>query len=157
MISKGMVRKLLLVGAALGSVLILLGYVVYLGNAAPAVSPIPVGEGAEGRPYVVKLHAQWCPVCAYTKDMWAQIEAHYAGRVNRVVLDFTNEANTEESRAEASRLGLSAFFNEHSGETGTIAVLDGRTKEVMASIHGSRDFAEYRDAVDAALDATAGR
>jgi hypothetical protein len=30
-------------------------------------------------------------------------------------------------------------------------VLDGRTKDVTASINGSRDFATYRSAIDAAL------
>jgi hypothetical protein len=36
-------------------------------------------------------------------------------------------------------------------------VLDARTKEVTASINGSRDFAEYRTAIDAALAAAPAR
>jgi hypothetical protein len=77
--------------------------------------------------------------------------------VNLVVLDFTTDANTEASRAEATRLGLETFFEEYAGATGTIVVLDGRTREVTASINGSRDFATYRAAIDAALDGAAGR
>jgi hypothetical protein len=67
------------------------------------------------------------------------------------VLDFTTDANVEASRAEATRLGLTKFFDEYGGATGSIVVLDGRTKEVTASINGSRDFADYRIAIDAAL------
>jgi hypothetical protein len=37
--------------------------------------------------------------------------------------------------------------------TGTVLVLDGRATEIVAWIEGSRDFAEYRDAIDAALAA----
>jgi hypothetical protein len=86
-----------------------------------------------------------------TKGVWSQIEAAYAMRANLVVFDFTNQATTDASRAEAGRLGLEKVFDENAGWTGTILVLDGRTKDVTASIHGSRDFAEYRAAIDAAL------
>jgi hypothetical protein len=86
-----------------------------------------------------------------TKNVWSQIEDTYSARANLVVLDFTNQANTDFSRAEAKRLGLEAFFDEYVGATGTIVVLDGRTKEVTASINGSRNFADYRTAIDATL------
>jgi hypothetical protein len=42
-------------------------------------------------------------------------------------------------------------FDEYAGATGTIVVLDGRTRKVTASIGGSRDFAPYRAAIDATL------
>jgi thiol-disulfide isomerase/thioredoxin len=147
-----MLKKLLLAVFALGAVLVASGAVLYVRNHAPEVPALSAVEAAKpGKPYVVKLHAQWCPVCMVTKGMWTQIEATYAGRVKLVVLDFTNEANTEASRIEATRLGLDEFFKEYSGATGTIVVLDGRTKQVTASFNGSRGFAEYRTAIDAAL------
>ena len=145
-------KKAVLVVTSLGVVLVAFGSIMYVTNLAPAVPAISVVEAAHsGKPYVVKLHAQWCPVCMLTKGMWSQIESTYSRRVNLVVLDFTNQANTDASRAEAKRLGLEEFFDEHAGWTGTIVVLDGRTKEVTASINGSRDFAEYRAAIDATL------
>ena len=76
----------------------------------------------------------------------AEVERHDAEKY-----DFTDAATTDASRAEAERLGLGKYFDEHSGWTGTISIVDGSTKEVAASIHGSRDFAEYRAAIDAAL------
>lgn len=147
-----MIRRISLVTVSLGALLGVLGYGLYATNRAPAVPPISEAESTNsGRPYVVKLHAQWCPLCMVTRDEWHKIAETYAGRVNLVVLDFTNQASTDASRVEARRLGLDGFFDEYEGETGTVVILDGRTKKVTASIHGSRDFAEYRAAIDVAL------
>jgi thiol-disulfide isomerase/thioredoxin len=149
-----MIKKILLVVAALAVVLVAFACVMYVRNSTPTVPVISSAEAANpSKPYVVKLHAQWCPVCMLTKAVWSHIEATYSMRVNLVVFDFTNQATTDTSRVEAKRLGLEKFFDEIAGGTGTIAVLDGRTKEVTASIHGGRDFAEYRAAIDAALRA----
>jgi hypothetical protein len=46
-------------------------------------------------------------------------------------------------------------FDEHSGETGTVLVVDGSSKKVRDVLHGRRDPAEYRTAIDAALDVAA--
>jgi thiol-disulfide isomerase/thioredoxin len=147
-----MIRRISLVAVSLCALLGGLAYGLYATNPAPVVPLIREAEAANpARPFVVKLHAQWCPLCMVTKDEWQQIAKTYAGRVNLVVLDFTNQASTDASRVEARRLGLGEFFDEYEGETGTIVILDGRTKKVTASIHGSREFAEYRAAIDAAL------
>ena len=147
-----MIKKLLLLTTVVLLVLAATGSVLYVRNVAPAVPVIPTEAiPRSNKPFVVKLHAQWCAVCMVTKGAWSQIEETYAGRVHLVVLDFTTSAATEASRAEATRLGLQKFFDEYGGATGTVAVLDGRTREVTASIDGSRDFSAYRTAIDAAL------
>jgi thiol-disulfide isomerase/thioredoxin len=154
--SDDVMKKALLVVASLCAALMALGFFLYLGNPAPAVPAISAVEAARTRkPYVVKLHAQWCPACMVTKGVWSRIEETYSGRANLVVLDFTNQASTQASKVEAARLGLERFFDEYGGATGTVVVLDGRTREVMASIGGSRDFGEYRAAIDAALERAA--
>lgn len=145
------------VGFLLVSV-VAVGYGLYLSNRAPVVAQIASADATTaGKPYVVKLHAQWCVYCLATKDEWQQIEKAYAGRVNLVVLDFTNEAKTNASRAEAARLGLKEFYDEYEGATGMIVVLDSRTRRVRAEIIGSRDFDAYRAAIDAALTDAAAR
>ena len=147
-----MIRKALLIVSFLVVALVAVASVMYVQNATPTVPTISAVEAANtSRPYVVKLHAQWCPICMLTKGVWSQIEVAYSARANFVVFDFTNRATTERSRAEAKRLGLEKFFDDNAGATGTIAVLDGRTKEEAASIHGIRGFDEYRAAVDASL------
>src|SRR3989442_15733548 len=117
--------------------------VMYCRNATPSVTTIFAVEAANpSRPYVVKLHAQWCPICMLTKTVWSQIAATYSGRANFVVFDFTNQATTDMSRAEAKRLGLEKFFDENAGSTGTIAVLDRRTTQETTPIHGIRSVEE---------------
>ena len=148
-------RKLLTVTLVLVAALGATGAILYARNSTPVVPTIATADAeAAGAPWVVKLHAQWCPVCMLTKGMWSEIEAHYAGRVRLAVFDFTDEATTAATRAEAERLGLGPFLEEAGIATGTIVVLDGRTKEILAWINGSRDFDDYREAVDAAIDAT---
>jgi thiol-disulfide isomerase/thioredoxin len=149
-----MIKKTLLAAASLIVVLVAFACIMYLRNVTPIVPVISSAEAANpSKPYVVKLHAQWCPVCMLTKPVWSQIVATYSMRANLVVFDFTNQATTDTSRAEARRLGLEKFFDENAGWTGTIAILDGRSKEVVKSIHGRRDFDEYRSAIDATLRA----
>ena len=147
-----MIKKTLLVVTLLAVGLVAGASVMYVRNAPPTVPMISAVEAANtSRPYVVKLHAQWCPICMLTKTTWSQIEVAYSGHANFVMFYFTNQATTDRSRAEAKKLGLEKFFDRNVGATGTIAVLDGRTKEEAASIHGIRGFDEYRAAIDASL------
>ncbi len=145
-----MIRKLLLAFATITIALAGTVAILYATNTAPAV-PTASGAADPAKPYVVKLHAQWCPYCLVTKDEWTQIQQTYAGRVNLVVLDFTNDAAWERSRAEAERLNLGAFFDDYAGATGMVVVLDGETKRVSAELDGNRPFDDYRAAIDAAL------
>jgi len=129
------------------------GYIMYFANRAPVAPPISAAEASSPtRPFVVKLHAQWCAVCMITMSVWSQIEDEYAGRVNFLVLDFTDEQTTDASGVAAERAGLRRIFDE-AGSTGVVLVVDGRTKEITASIGGSRDIEEYRAAINAALSA----
>jgi thiol-disulfide isomerase/thioredoxin len=150
-------RKSFAIAIVVIAVLVGAGALLYARNTTPVVPSIATADAAlAGSPWVVELHAQWCPVCMLTKGMWSEIEQSYAGRVRLAVFDFTNDATTAASRAEADRLGLGDVFEEAGFATGPILVLDGRTKDVVAWINGSRDFADYRAAIDSAL-AAAGR
>ena len=145
-----MFRKLLISAGFCCALIVTAGSLAYLTNGAPAVPYVPAGQ-PDAKPYVVKLHAKWCYICVYTRDVWSRIEKEYSGRVNLVVLDFTDEESTKRSRAEAARLGFTEFFEEYAGVSGFIVVLDGRTKKMTAEILGRGD---YRSAIDAALGKT---
>jgi hypothetical protein len=146
-----MIKKFLVGALTIILVLVGAGLAMFATNSPPKVARISPVESE--KLYVVKLHARWCAVCALTKPAWAEIEKTYADRVNLVVFDVTNGAATEASRSEAKRIGLEAFFEEHAGWTGAIAVLDGRTKKVVSVMEGRRSMAEYRAAIDEALKA----
>jgi hypothetical protein len=150
-----MIKKTFIASLLVALAVSIVGIVMFATNPAPKVARISTAD--PGKPYVVKLHARWCPVCALTKAAWSEIEKAYSASVNLVVFDFTNGTATEASRDEARRLGLDAFFAEHTGWTGAIAVLDGRTKQVITVIEGRRSIAEYRAAIDAALKGATNR
>ena len=121
-------------------------------NPAPQVPAVSASEALDTRrPYVIKLHARWCVVCMMTKDSWATVQEAYAGTVRFAVFDFTTDATAEASRVEAARLGLSAVFEESSGETGSVLILDGASKEVLDAVRGHHPLEVYRKAIDAAL------
>jgi hypothetical protein len=125
-------------------------------NPAPRVPFISADDGTgSGRPFVVKLHARWCPVCMVTKDAWADVSLRYAGRVRLVVFDFTTDRTTDASRVEARRLGLDAVFSDYEGATGTVLVLDGTSKEIKHSLHGNLAAEEYRRAIEETLNVEA--
>jgi thiol-disulfide isomerase/thioredoxin len=152
-----MLRKVFLVTVAIAVVLVATASFLYVRNATPLVPAIAMADAATaGQPWVVKMHAQWCPVCMLTKGVWSDIEQAYSGRVRLVVFDFTNDATTAASRAEAERLGLAEFFAEAGVATGSIVVLDGSTNDVLAWLGGSRDIDEYAAAIDVALSESRG-
>jgi hypothetical protein len=123
-----------------------------LANGAPVVPALSDAEAAETtRPYVIKLHARWCPVCMVAKDEWANLQDRYTGQVRLVVFDFTSDATTDASRMEARRLGLEAIFDEFFGVTGAVVVLDGRSREIRHVLDGSMDESEYHTAIDDVL------
>ena len=148
-----MLKKIAIIVLAGFVALVGTGVAMYFINAAPVAPAISAADAADpGRPFVVKLHSQWCHLCLITTRCGQQIEKEYAGRVNFLVLDFTDDQTTDASKAAAERVGLGRVFEE-SGSTGVVLVVDGRTKDVTASIAGSRNVAEYRAAIDNALKA----
>jgi thiol-disulfide isomerase/thioredoxin len=129
-----------------------------LTNLAPQVSEVSAAEAANPTmPYVVKLHAIWCPVCMLTKDEWTEIGNQYGGRVNLVVFDSTTESTRAASRAAAERLGLAEILDAYHGATGVVLVIDAATGQVLSSLGGNRPYEDYREAIEAALAAAASR
>ena len=148
-------RKFSLIGCSILGALAIFGFTMYQLNPPPKVPAVaPESAASSNRPYVVKLHAKWCPICMMTKGLWSELQSAYTGKVNLVVFDLTNKETVEASRAEAKRLGLERFFEEHGGETGGIFLLDGKSKEEKEGFYGSRQFAEYKRAIDGALATT---
>jgi thiol-disulfide isomerase/thioredoxin len=146
-----MIRKFLVTTGFIALALVGRVAILYAANGAPAVPALSAADAASAKPYVIKMHARWCHFCLLQKDEWSRIEQTYAGRVNFVVLDATNEAATERSRIEAERLNLREFFEEYNGATGLVVVLDGRTREVLAEVGGNAPFEEFQSAIDGAL------
>jgi thiol-disulfide isomerase/thioredoxin len=123
-----------------------------IANGPPGVPPIAAADAAS-RPYVVKLHARWCPICMTTKQQWSEIEQDYADRVNLFVIDNTTPSTRANSRAQAEKFGLAMHVDRYQGATGAVIVIDGRSKAVLSELFGRRPIEDYRAAIDAAVKA----
>ena len=118
---------------------------------------VPSGADATPRaestaPYLVKIHADWCGVCNRLTPLWTQLGEEYGDSVQMVLLDVTDREAVDDSTREAARLGLGPFFDSHKGQTGTIALLDGTTRESLAVFRGEMDIARYQTVLDELRD-----
>lgn len=102
--------------------------------------------------YIVKVHADWCGTCTRLEPTWKQIEAKLGDRAELVVFDVTDRDSVAAARAEADRLGLRAVFDAHKSRTGTIAIVDGKSGEVVEAFKGELDFAKYESALERAIE-----
>jgi thiol-disulfide isomerase/thioredoxin len=105
------------------------------------------GQALEIEPFVAYIHADWCRTCRMLAPTWLAIESEFGERAHLVKLDVSDRAAVERSTAEAERLGLSEFFREHRAATGTIGVIDGRTRQPIAVMRGENDLSKYREAI----------
>lgn len=139
------------VGLALVGLVAVAG-ILYLANPPPAVPSVPVSEvTAPSKPYVVKLHAKWCPVCMLTKDEWSDIAREYGNRVNLFVFDSTSDTTIAMGQKQAATLGLDRLLEDYHGASGMVLVINSGTQQVVASVAGNRPFSTYQAAIDAAL------
>ena len=108
----------------------------------------PAADAA--KPWVVKIHADWCPTCVRLMPTWEQIEAELADRTRLVVFDVTDERTTLAAARLAEKLGLTEFFQAFGKRTGTIAVLDPDTARPVKVLKGETELRAYEQAVTAA-------
>lgn len=131
------------------------GYaLLFLFNSAPqpATSSAPSTAGGMKTPFVVKIHARWCPICMASKPAWMKLQKSYGKRARFVVFDVTSGSSKETSRTEAVRLGLEEFFGSYHGRPGSVFIVDGASKEVLASMDGLHGYSAYSAALEEVLE-----
>lgn len=135
----------------------LLGLALALPLAFICLLASPVGANDDAadscdanKPYVVKIHADWCGSCKATKATWTRVQSDLGDVATVVELDVSDRVAYSESLAEAERLGIDEFFQEYRSRTGTVAVLDCASREPVVVMSGERDFEKYREAVEKA-------
>jgi thiol-disulfide isomerase/thioredoxin len=147
-------RRLLGVLAAAALVLGVAVAALYITNTTPPLPALALADTEDSaKPIVIKMHAQWCPICRATKGAWSELVDRYAERAHLLVLDFTNEQTEAASEAEVRRLKLDGAVEEFYGATGLVLVVDGRTKRVASVVGGIVGTDDYGAAIDAVLAA----
>ncbi len=106
------------------------------------------------RPFVVKIHADWCGTCTRLDPVIDALEEKVGRSARIVVLDVTDREAIERSETEADRLHIRTFFEIHKSKTGTVGVLHGATRKPVRILRGEMDVAEYEAALVEAAEAS---
>jgi thiol-disulfide isomerase/thioredoxin len=120
-------------------------------NGSELASVGPLAPSLQGKPTVVRIHADWCPACKATQATIDQLKASYTARINFVQFDMTNAKTADASLSEAQKLGLEDFFKATESATSTVAVIDPKTGKVFATFYNDNQIADYQRAIDAVL------
>lgn len=113
----------------------------------------PLAPSLQGKPVVVRIHADWCPACTATQATINDLKTAYGSQINFVQFDVTNAKTAAAAEAEAKKLGLEKFFNAEKAATSTVAVIDPRDGKVYAQLYNDGNINDYKAAVNGALGA----
>ncbi len=102
------------------------------------------------KPFLVKIHADWCGTCTRMNPTFEALEKRVGDQVRIVVLDVTDKDSVQIATAEADRLGLRSFFDQYKSRTGTVGVLRGDTRETVEILKGVTDESRYEAALEKA-------
>ncbi len=113
----------------------------------------PLAPSLQGKPVVVRIHADWCPACKATQSTIDDLKQAYAGKINFVQFDVTNAKTAANSEAQAQKLGLEKFYNASKAATSTVAVIDPKNGKIYATLYNDGTLQDYKVAVNDALKA----
>jgi thiol-disulfide isomerase/thioredoxin len=139
----------LLLGLTLGG-LVLAPFVAYAQpQTATATGGGPLAKELQGKPAVVDIYATWCPACQAIAPTLSSLRTQYKDKVNFVVLDVTDRAATQKAETNAKRMGLATFLKENKASTGTVAIVNPATGEILSQFRGNENKDDYIAAIDA--------
>jgi thiol-disulfide isomerase/thioredoxin len=125
------------------------GFAERHGTEMPGVGPL--AASLQGKPVVVRIHADWCPACKATQATIDQLKSVYAGKINFVQFNMTNANTAAASEQDAQKLGLDKFFQASESATSTVAVIDPKTGKVYATLYNDSQLGDYSKAIDEAI------
>jgi thiol-disulfide isomerase/thioredoxin len=113
----------------------------------------PLAAALQGKPVLVRIHADWCPACKATQATIDELKRSYGEKINFVQFDVTNAVTAAASQAEARKLGLEKFYDDAKAATSTVAVIQPKDGKVYATFYDDSTISDYESAINAALKA----
>lgn len=105
----------------------------------------------QGKPTVAYIYASWCPACRNIAPTLSQLRQEYAGQVNFVVLDVSDQSTARQAEATSRQLGLGRFFDNNKSQTGLVAIIDPGTGNILTQHRNNADRNAYASVLNAAL------
>lgn len=106
----------------------------------------------QGKPVIVKIHADWCSACRTIAPIIQEMQRQYNGKANFVVFDITNQSTIKASLARAKELGLDGFFAANRKRNATVAFINPENGQVLEQFTKNTNRAEYTRAVNSAIN-----
>ena len=101
---------------------------------------------------VLKIHADWCPLCKGNTKPLNEAKEEFKGKpVLFLKLDITNKDTIKQSVLLAQAVGVEKVLMDNSN-TGTIVVVDAESKKAVEVINGIMKTEVYVDAINKALE-----
>jgi thiol-disulfide isomerase/thioredoxin len=111
----------------------------------------PLAKELQGKPVVVDIYAKWCSACENIAPTIAQLKEKYAGKVHFVVLDVTDKSSTATAEARAKELGLSKFLASSKTSTGSLAIINPATGDILVQHRNNPILTAYTKVLDVAI------
>jgi thiol-disulfide isomerase/thioredoxin len=105
----------------------------------------------QGKPVVVDVYASWCPACENIAPTIVQLKTKYADKIHFVVLDVSDKSSIRAAEAKAKELGLSEFLGSSKTQTGSLAIIDPATGNILVQHRNNPDLAAYTKVLDVAI------
>ena len=122
-------------------------------GATEIASAGPLAPSLQGKPVVVRIHADWCIACKATQATIDHLKQAYASRIFFVEFDVTNAGTAAAAQQAAEALGLAKFYDASKKATSMVAVIEPLDGRVVAAFYNDNTLSDYTGAVDAALAA----
>lgn len=117
------------------------------GNAAIG----PVASSLQGKPLVIRIHADWCAACKATRGTIDELRQAYAGKINFIVFDVTNAKTAAAARTQAEKLGLVKFYDAAKAQTSAVGVINPKDGKVYATFYNDGKLKDYEGAINSVL------
>ncbi len=114
-----------------------------------ALQPVQAVKRLEtgiGQPFLVQIHADWCPTCRYIDPTLQKLKKTYQGKVRFVTLNVTNRKTMEQAKINAGKVGLGSWFEANRSKTGLVTII--MNGEVIKNYVAVLDETEYTTVLD---------